>query len=182
MASGIITGTKYISGGHYWIELHWSNSTVNSTTSTTTVKTYFCSDWAISFSATKNGNTTINGSSSNWSSTADVNHGTGLKKTLIYTRSNYNITHNADGNKTITISGNYTPNANLGSYGTLGTMYASGSAVLNDVNGTVINPNTWVWTGSSWVRGKACSVWTGSNWSQIDLMKAWTGSSWVNTR
>jgi hypothetical protein len=182
MASGTIKGSTYISG-HYWIELKWSNSTVNSTTSATTVSTYFCSDWSANFSATKNGSTSVNGSNLSWSDGTDVNHSNGsTQRTLIYTRSAVNVTHNSDGNKSITISGTYVPNISIGSYGTIGTMSASGTAVLNDVNGTVINPNTWCWTGSSWVRGKACRVWNGSSWTQIDLMKAWTGSSWVNTR
>jgi hypothetical protein len=182
MASGVIVGTKYISGGHYWIELHWSNSTVSSTQSDTIVKTYFCSDWAVNFSASKSGSTSVNGSNLSWSSGADVSHGSSLEKTLIYTRSAVRTTHNADGTKSITISGTYTPNVTISGYGTLGTMSASGTAVLNDVNGTVINPNTWVWTGSSWVRGSACRVWNGDSWVQIDLMKAWSGGGWYNTQ
>lgn len=180
MASGTIRGTGYISG-HYWLELEWSNSTVNSTTSSTTVKTWLCSDWSANWSATKNGSTNINGSNVSWSSAVDVSHGSSGGRTLIYTRSGHQITHNADGTKSITISGTYTPNASISGQ-TLGTMSASGTVTLNDTNGTVVNPNTWVWNGSAWVRGKGCWVWDGGAWVQIDAMKAWTGSGWVDTK
>lgn len=189
MASGTIVGTKY-HDGHYWIELAWSSSTVKSGTATVagesnvTVKTYFCSDWSANFSATKNGSTTVNGSALSWSSGTDVSHGNGsVQKTLVYTRSAVRVTHNLDGTKSITISGNYTPNISI-SGSNLGTMSASGTATLNDLYTAtpVVNPNTWVWTGSVWKRGTACRVWDGDSWVEIDLMKAWTNTSWVNTQ
>jgi hypothetical protein len=181
MASGIIKGSTYISG-HYWLELHWSNSTYSSTQSNTTVKTYFCSDWSANYSAAKSGSTSVNGSNVSWSSDVNVSHGNGsVQKTLIYTRSNVRVTHNTDGTKSITISGTYSPNITISGYGTISTMSASGTAVLNDVNGTIVNPNTWVWTGSAWVRGKAMRVWDGDGWVQVDALKVWNGS-WVNSR
>jgi hypothetical protein len=186
MASGTIVGTKYISGGHYWLELVWTDSTVTtgpSGTSSVVVKTYFCSDWSANFSATKNGSTTVNGSALNWSSGVDISHPDGtVKKTLVYTRSGVSVTHNADGTKSITISGTYTPNITISGYGTLGTMSASGTAVLNDVYTPPAVPPTWVWTGSAWVRAKAVKVWDGTVWTTGDAVKAWTKTAWNSSK
>lgn len=183
MASGTIVGTKYIDTGHYWIELAWTDSTVNATTSSVTVKTYFCSDWSASFSSSKNGTTVVNGSSESWSSGQDVSHPDGsVKKTLIHTRTGVSVTHNADGTKSITISGTYTPNITITGYGTLGTMSASGTAVLNDVNGTEVIPLIWIWNGTAWVRAKHFNVWDGASWTQIDALKVWNGTAWVNSK
>jgi hypothetical protein len=189
MASGTIKGTTYISG-HYWLELDWTDSTVTNGTSTVAgtsnvvVKTYFCSDWSASFSASKNGTTTINGTQQSWTSTTDVNHSNGsTQRTLVWTSTAQRVTHNLDGTKTITISGTYTPNITITGYGTISTMSASGSAVLNDVyTVTEVIPNTWVWTGTAWKRGTHLRVWDGDSWVQCDLMKAWTGSAWNNTK
>jgi hypothetical protein len=182
MAGGTITGNTYISG-HYWLELVWTDSIVNSTTSSVTVKTYFCSDWSASFTSSKNGNTTVNGSSLDWTSNTDVSHSNGsVQKTLVYTRSGVSVTHNADGTKSITISGTYSPNITITGYGTISTMSASGTAVLSDTNGTEVIPNMWIWNGTAWVRAKHFYVWDGGSWVHCQSFLAWNGTSWATTK
>jgi hypothetical protein len=183
MASGTITGTTYISG-HYWIELVWTDSIVNTTTSSVTVKTYFCSDWSASYSADKNGTTVINGTSQSWSSPTDVSHSNGaVQKTLVHTSTSQSVTHNADGTKSITISGTYSPNIDIVGYGTLGTMSASGTAVLSDTNGTEYIPTINVWNGTSWVHATHLYVWDGGSWVHSAGLKVWSGgASWVNSK
>lgn len=183
MAGGTITGTTYISG-HYWIELVWSDSIVNTTTSSVTVKTYFCSDWSANYSADKNGTTVINGASQTWSSPTDVSHSNGaVQKTLVHSSTSQSVTHNSDGTKSITISGTYSPNIDIVGYGTLGTMSASGTAVLSDTNGTEYLPTINVWNGTAWVHAKHLYVWDGGSWVQSAGMKVWSSAlSWVDSK
>lgn len=183
MASGVITGNTYESG-HYWIELDWTDGIINSTTSSVTVKTYFCSDWATNFTASKDGTTTINGTQQSWTSNTDVNYSNGsVQKTLVWSSQAQSVTHNADGTKSITISGTYTPNITVN--GTLiGTMTASGTVALSDTNGTEVIPNLWVASGgTTWVRAKHFYVFDGSSWIHCQSMKACSGgTTWVSTK
>lgn len=178
--NGTIKGTTYIQG-HYWLELDWSDIVVDTTHSSCTVKTYFVSDWAANFTASKNGSTTVNGSALSWTSSADVNHGNSLERTLVHSRSGVNVTHNADGTKSITISATYTPNITITGYGTISTMSASGTAVLSDTL-TEIIPLMYIWNGTAWVRAKHFKVWDGSDWGDCNYIRIWNGTSWVVTK
>jgi hypothetical protein len=175
MASGVIVGGKYISDGHYWLELHWSSTSSQGTNSSTvSVTTYFCSDWAVNFTASKSGSTSINSNNAGWTSDVDVSHGTGTAKTAIYTRSGFTVTHGADGKATIPISGTYTPNASISGYGTLGAMSVSGSGVLDSLSAISMK----FWNGSNWTGGYV-KVWNGSAWVAPKGIYIWNGSSWI---
>jgi hypothetical protein len=175
MASGIIVGTKYIENGRYWIELHWSSSGSQGTNSSTVdVTTYFCSEWAVNFTASKNGNTSVNGSNLTWTSATDINHGTGIARTAVYTRSDVAVTHGADGKASITISGTYVPNVTISGWGTLGTMSASGTATLDSLSAISMK----FWNGSNWTGGYV-KVWNGSAWVAPKGIYVWNGSSWI---
>lgn len=181
MASGTIKGTTYISG-HYWLELDWTDAISSATTSSVTVKTYFCSDWSANFTSSKTGTTVINGNTESWTSATDVSHADGsVQRTLVHTRTGVSVTHNADGTKSITISGTYVPNITITGYGTISSMSASGTAILSDTNGTEVIPKVWVWNGSAWVRATHLRVWDGDSWVQCSALKVWNKTAWVNS-
>lgn len=184
MAGGTITGNTYISG-HYWIELDWTDNIVNSTTSSVTVKTYFVSDWSASFSSSKDGTTTINGTQQSWTSNTDINHSNGsAQRTLVWTAQAQSVTHNADGTKSIIISGTYTPNITITGYGTISTMSASATVSLSDTNGTEYIPSVYVWSGgTSWVKAKHVYAWDSGSWVHLDTLKVWSGgTAWASSK
>lgn len=168
MASGKITGGRYNS--YYWLELEWDSTANDSNnTSTVNVEVWLCSTTygSINYTATKSGNTTVNGSSSNFSSTTDVNIGEGGGRVRVYTRSGVSVTHNSDGSKSITISAWFEPDVNISGSNT-GRWSVSGTAKLDTINRGVINVYNGGWKegtmyvyNGGWKKAKAVYVYNG---------------------
>lgn len=175
MASGTIIGTKYISS-HYWLEIRWSSTSDTSTNkSSVTAAVWFHADsgWSIDSSAGKTVTVTINGTAYTFS--APRVYSTGSTYNLNMGSKTGSVTHNSDGTKSITISASFNPNANMGGYGTLGNMTASGTATLDNIPryATVTQSNTsktetkitMSWTANATCDRYRYSTNGGSSWS-----------------
>ncbi len=129
-SSGSILGS-YHSNGNYRIRLDWdiTSQSIENNTSNVRVRTYLIADWSLSYSATKNGSTTVDGSTQTWS-TSTNRSGTG---TWLVGERSFTVGHNSDGTKTASISGWFDLNITLGSGAYVGRLSASGSANLDTI-------------------------------------------------
>ena len=127
--SGLIEGS-YHSNGNYKIELEWeiTSQSVSNNTSSVRVRTYLVADWTLDYSATKYGETTVDGTTETFS-TSTNRSGTG--RWLVGT-TNFTVGHNEDGSKTASISGEFDLNITV-SGNWVGTLTASGSATLETI-------------------------------------------------
>lgn len=129
--SGSFSGS--IRSGKYQLRVDWSaTQSVANNTSKITCAMYLvqASGWSLNISARSGNTTTIAGSSSSWSSPA-INNGGG-KTTKLASVTSGNISHNADGTKSVTISATFKIEATIsGTY--YGTITASQTVTLNTI-------------------------------------------------
>ena len=129
--SGSFSGS--IVNGNYKLRVDWSaTQNVTNNTSKITCVMYLvqASSWSLGISSRADNETTINGTDFTWSSPA-ISNGGG-KTTKLATVTSGNITHNADGTKSVTISATFNIRATLsGTY--RGSITASQTVTLNTI-------------------------------------------------
>lgn len=129
--SGSFSGS--IVNGNYKLRVDWSaTQNVSNNTSKITAVMYLvqASSWSLGISSRADNETTINGTEYTWSSPA-ISNGGG-KTTKLATVTSGNITHNADGTKSVTISATFNIRATLsGTY--RGSITASQTVTLNTI-------------------------------------------------
>lgn len=173
MASGQITGVTYHGG--YRLEIDWS-SIVDETNnrSNVTAKVYLVCDpgFGLNFSATKNGNTTIDLDSLNWTYSNGVSTSGGTRH-LLHERSLY-VDHNNDGTKDCSLSAWFEPEVTISGNPT-GRWEVSGVATLDKiergvmytkVNGEWKKGQTWIKVNGTWVKAKAVFTNVNGVWQQ----------------
>ena len=129
--SGSFSGE--IMSGNYKLRVDWSASqNVSNNTSKITCVMYLvqASSWSLNIVPRDDNKTTINGTAYTWTSPAISN--SGGKTTKLATVTSGNITHNADGTKSVTISAVFELNATIsGTY--RDTITASATITLNTI-------------------------------------------------
>ena len=129
--SGSFSGSAV--SGNYKLRVDWSaTQNVGNNTSKITCVMYLvqASSWSLSIGSRDDNSTTINGTKYTWTSPAISN--SGGKTTKLATVTSGNITHNADGTKSVTISAVFQLNATIsGSY--RDTITASTTVTLNTI-------------------------------------------------
>lgn len=129
--SGSFSGS--ILGGNYKLRVDWSaTQNVAANTSKITAAMYLvqASSWSIGISSRDDNTTTINGVASTWTSPA-INNGGG-KTTKLGTVTSGDISHNADGSKSVTITAVFNIKATIsGTY--YSSIRASATVTLNDI-------------------------------------------------
>lgn len=129
--SGSFSGS--IVSGKYKLRADWSaTQNVSKNTSKITVAMYLvqASSWSLNINSRSDNATTINGTKHTWSSPAINN--SGGKTTKLATVTSGEITHNADGTKSVTISATFEINATIsGTY--RDTITASATVTLNTI-------------------------------------------------
>lgn len=129
--SGSFSGS--IVSGNYKLRVDWSatqNIAKNTSKITATMYLVQASSWSLNINSRTDNSTTINGTKYTWSSPAINN--SGGKTTKLATVTSGNITHNADGSKSVTISATFEINATIsGSY--RDTITASATVQLNTI-------------------------------------------------
>lgn len=129
--SGSFSGS--ILGGNYKLRVDWSatqNVAANTSKITATMYLVQASSWSIGISSRDDNTTTINGVASTWTSPA-INNGGG-KTTKLGTVTSGNISHNADGSKSVTITAVFNIKATIsGTY--YSSIRASANVTLNDI-------------------------------------------------
>ena len=129
--SGSFSGS--ILSGNYKLRVDWS-ATQNITNNTSKISCVMylvqASSWGLGISTRSDNKTVINGTTYTWSSPA-ISNGGG-KTTKLATVTSGNITHNADGTKSVTISATFELNATIsGTY--RDTITASATITLNTI-------------------------------------------------
>ena len=129
--SGSFSGS--ILSGNYKLRVDWSaTQNITNNTSKVTCVMYLvqASSWGLNIATRSDNSTTINGTAHTWSSPA-ISNGGG-KTTKLATVTSGNISHNADGTKSINISSTFNLRATIsGTY--RGTITASASITLNTI-------------------------------------------------
>lgn len=129
--SGTFSGSAV--SGNYKLRVDWSaTQNVSNNTSKITCVMYLvqASSWSLSIGTRDDNSTTINGTKYTWASPAISN--SGGKTTKLATVTSGNITHNADGTKSVTISAVFQLNATIsGTY--RDTITASTTVTLNTI-------------------------------------------------
>ena len=129
--SGSFSGS--ILSGNYKLRVDWAASqNVANNTSKITCTMYLvqASSWGLNISTRSDNSTTINGTKYTWASPA-ISNGGG-KTTKLGTVTSGNITHNADGSKSVAISATFNLEATIsGTY--RGTITASATVTLNTI-------------------------------------------------
>lgn len=129
--SGSFSGS--IAGGKYKLRVDWSaTQSVSNNASKVTAVMYLvqASGWSLNVSSRDDNKATINGAAITWTSPAISN--SGGKTTKLGTVTSGNITHNADGTKSITISAVYNIKATIsGTY--YSSITASDTVTLNTI-------------------------------------------------
>ena len=129
--SGSFSGS--ILSGNYKLRVDWSatqNVANNTSKITCTMYLVQASSWGLNISTRSDNSTTINGTKHTWDSPA-ISNGGG-KTTKLATVTSGNITHNADGTKSVTISSTFNLEATIsGTY--RGTITASATITLNTI-------------------------------------------------
>lgn len=129
--SGSFSGSAV--SGNYKLRVDWSaTQNVSNNTSKITCVMYLvqASSWSLSIGTRDDNSTTINGTKYTWTSPAISN--SGGKTTKLATVTSGNITHNADGTKSVTISAVFQLNATIsGTY--RDTITASTTVTLNTI-------------------------------------------------
>lgn len=129
--SGSFSGS--IKSGNYKLRVDWSaTQSVSGNTSKITAVMYLvqASGWSLGISARSGNSTSIAGTSYSWGSPA-ISNGGG-KTTKLATVTSGNISHNADGTKSVTITATFKIEATIsGTY--YGTITASDTVTLNTI-------------------------------------------------
>lgn len=129
--SGSFSGS--IVSGNYKLRVDWSaTQNISNNTSKITCVMYLvqASSWSLNISSRSDNATTINGTKHTWTSPAIGN--SGGKTTKLATVTSGNITHNADGTKSVTITATFEINATIsGTY--RDTITASATVTLNTI-------------------------------------------------
>lgn len=129
--SGSFSGS--IAGDKYKLRVDWSaTQSVSNNTSKISAVMYLvqASGWSLNISSRDDNKTTINGTAFTWTSPAISN--SGGKTTKLGTVTSGNITHNADGTKSVTISAVFNIKATIsGTY--YSTITASSTVTLNTI-------------------------------------------------
>ena len=118
--SGSFSGS--VAGGKYKLRVDWSaTQNVSGNTSKITCVMYLvqASSWSLNISSRSDNSTTINGTSTTWSSPAISN--SGGKTTKLATVTSGNISHNSDGTKSVTLTAKFNIEATISGvyYGTI---------------------------------------------------------------
>lgn len=129
--SGSFSGS--VAGGKYKLRVDWSaTQNVSGNTSKITCVMYLvqASSWSLNISSRSDNSTTINGTSTTWSSPA-ISNGGG-KTTKLATVTSGNISHNSDGTKSVTLTAKFNIEATIsGVY--YGTITATDTVTLNTI-------------------------------------------------
>lgn len=129
--SGSFSGS--ILGGNYKLRVDWSatqNVAANTSKITATMYLVQASSWSIGISSRADNTTTINGVDYTWTSPALSNGGG--KTTKLGSVTSGNISHNADGSKSVTITAVFNIKATIsGTY--YSSIRASATVALNDI-------------------------------------------------
>lgn len=174
--SGSFSGS--IRSGKYTLRVDWSaTQSVANNTSKITCAMYLvqASGWSLNISSRSGNTTTIAGSSSSWSSPAISN--SGGKTTKLASVTSGNITHNADGTKSVTISATFKIEATIsGTY--YGTITASQTVTLN----TIPRATTPTLSATSANMGDSVTINLPRASSSFthDLAYKFAGSDWTN--
>lgn len=122
-----------ILSGNYKLRVDWAASqNISNNTSKITAVIYLvqASSWSLNIGTRSDNSTTINGTKYTWSTSAINN--SGGKTTKLATVTSGNITHNADGTKSVTISTTFNLEATIsGSY--RGSITASATITLDTI-------------------------------------------------
>ena len=117
--------------GQLRLRVEWSaTQSVTNNTSTITVKTYLECQYAVNFSASKSGSTTVDGTNRTWSYSNGVNTSGGWSKHLLRTET-FTVNHNNDGTKSCSIASTFDINITYGSW--VGTMSTSSTVTLDSI-------------------------------------------------
>lgn len=129
--SGSFSNTD--STGHIRVRVEWSaTQSISNNTSTVTVDTFLECQFAVNFSASKSGNTTLTpaGSSAisrNWNYTSGVNTSGGWSKHALR-RETFTVSHNSDGTRSFNLSSRFDIAITYGSY--IASITASASNIV----------------------------------------------------
>lgn len=180
MASGYINGGWVFGDNSYRVRVYWNetNKSASNNTSRVYAQVGFQADWSIDIGS-RTGTVTINGNAGNVSFGGQ--HSTGTA----WSASRYvDVAHNADGSKSITISGSLPVNATITNHGYIGTLTASATVSLDKLDRVApkitLNNVTPVSTTSLTLSGSSdvdCDRWDYS----IDG-GAWTNYSTTSTK
>lgn len=172
--SGSFSGS--IKSGNYKLRVDWSatqNITANTSKITCVMYLVQASSWSLGI-ASRTGNTTsINGTSHSWSSPAINN--SGGKTTKLATVTSGNITHNADGTKTVVLSATFKIQATIS-----GTRYETITASTTVTLNTIPRATQPTVSASSVNMGSAVTISTprASSAFTHDLAYKFAGSDW----
>lgn len=150
--SGSFSGS--ILSGKYKLRVDWSaTQNVGSNTSKVTCAFYLvqASSWSLNISSRTDNEATINGTKQTWTSVA-VSNGGG-KTTKLGSVTSGNITHNADGTKSITISAKFNIEATIS-----GTYYSAITASTTVTLNTIPRATTPTLSASSVNMGSAVTI------------------------
>lgn len=170
--SGSFSGS--IVSGHYKLRVDWSaTQSVANNTSKITAVMYLINDWRLSVGTRSDNSTSIAGTAKTWSSPA-IN-GTGTTK--LGTVTSGNITHNADGTKSVTISATYYVRATIS-----GTYYEKITASATVTLNTIPRATTPTLSASSADMGASITISTprASSAFTHDLAYSFAGGSYVS--
>jgi hypothetical protein len=146
--SGQFLGSTVANG--YRLEIDWTaTQDIANNQSTITAKVYWHSlgsSYTVSSSATKDGSTTIDGTTGTYSG-AGLAGLSGNQRKLIHTYSK-TVTHDAVGNKSVSISATFNCGVNLGG-STVSSVSASGTATLNTIPRASTLTSSASWTAGS---------------------------------
>lgn len=172
--SGSFSGS--IRSGNYKLRVDWSatqNITANTSKITCTMYLVQASSWSLNI-ASRTGNTTsINGASHSWTSPAINN--SGGKTTKLATVTSGNITHNADGTKSVMLSATFKIQATIS-----GTRYETITASTTVSLNTIPRATQPTVSASSVNMGSAVTISTPRASSSFthDLAYKFAGSDW----
>ena len=169
--SGSFSGS--ILSGHYKLRVDWSaTQNITNNTSKITAVMYLVNDWTLAIGTRSDNSTNIAGTASTWSSPS-IN-GTGTTK--LGTVTSGNITHNADGTKSVTISATFNIRATIS-----GTYYEKITASATVALDTIPRATTPTFSASSVYMGNTLTIYTSRASSNFkhDLAYSFAGSGWV---
>lgn len=174
--SGSFSGS--IRSGNYKLRVDWSASqNVTNNTSKITAVMYLvqASSWSLGIASRSNNSTSIAGTSYSWTSPAINN--SGGKTTKLATVTSGNITHNADGTKSVTITATFRIGATIS-----GTYYESITASDTITLNTIPRATQPTVSASSVNMGSAVTISTPRASSSFthDLAYQFAGSSWTS--
>lgn len=170
-----LNGSFYgsIVSGHYKLRVDWSaTQNVANNTSKITAVLYLVNDWSLAIGGRSDNSASIAGTASTWASPA-IN-GTGTTKLATVTSGN--ITHNADGTKSVTISATYNIRATIN-----GTYYDKITAEATVTLNTIPRATTPTFHATSVDMGRTLTIYTArasENFTH-DLAYSFAGSDWV---